>query len=123
MPTAKRASIGFLICILALPGCGGGSSMPNTPTNPSSTLVTVQNAATAPLPGVTVTLSTGLNGQTPTGVISTGVTGANGQVTFSLPATGTLCISASVASGNSSTFAGNCSSPPFPSTFGLSLNV
>jgi hypothetical protein len=72
---------------------------------------------------VTVTLSTGLNGQTPTGVISTGVTGANGQVTFSLPATGTLCISASVTSGNSSTFAGNCNSPPFPSTFGLTLNV
>jgi len=107
---------------LVLGGCsGGGSSTPSTANNPSTTAVTV-DFANAPLAGVKVTLSTGLNNQTPTGVIATASTNAEGQVTFSLPATGTLCISATETISSGTAFAGNCASQPFPSTFSLSLN-
>jgi hypothetical protein len=112
----------FALSVLALTACGGGgSSTPSAPNNPSTTLVTV-DFANAPLAGIKVTLSTGLNNQTPTGVIATAATNALGQVTFSLPATGTLCVSASETIGSGTAFAGNCNSQPFPSTFGLSLD-
>ncbi|MGD0474780.1 MAG: hypothetical protein ABSB70_16420 [Candidatus Velthaea sp.] len=115
-------ALGIVLLAFAAAGCGGSSS-PATPTNPSSTAVTVSNAAGLPLNGITVTLSTGLNGQTPTGVIATVTTGTNGQVTFSLPSTGLLCVSATVTLGGSTTFSGSCHSPPFPSTTTITLNV
>jgi hypothetical protein len=119
-----KRSFGVLLVALLLGGCGGGgSSAPSTPVNPSTTVVTIDNAAATPLAGINVTLSTGLNGQTPTGVITTTATNAAGQVTFSLPQTGTLCVSATVTTGNSATFAGTCKSPPFPATIGLTLDV
>jgi len=111
----------FALSVLALAACGGGGSSTPSSNNPSTTLVTV-DFANAPLAGIKVTLSTGLNNQTPTGVIATAATNSLGQVTFSLPATGTLCVSASETIGTGTAFAGNCSSPPFPSTFGLSLD-
>jgi hypothetical protein len=110
-----------LSCI-ALSGCGGGGgSTPSTSNNPATTVVTVDYAG-APLAGIKVTLSTGLNNQTPTGVIATAATNSSGQVTFALPATGTLCVSATETTNAGPTFAGNCAAAPFPSSYALSLD-
>jgi 5-hydroxyisourate hydrolase-like protein (transthyretin family) len=108
--------------VVLLVGCGGGgSNAPTTANNAATTTVTVDYAG-SPLAGIKVTLSTGLNNQTPTGVISTGTTNSQGQVTFSLPATGTLCVSATETTNAGNTFAGNCEPQPFPASFGLALD-
>ncbi len=106
---------------LLLAGCGGGSSGSNPPvqTNAPSSVITVNSASGAPLPGLVVTLSTGLNNSTPTGVISTQTTNASGQTTFSgLPSTGTLCVSTVRGAAPNVTFAGQCFFP-FPSSYTL----
>jgi hypothetical protein len=121
MNIMRRGTYVGLIGVLTLAACGGGGSSTPTTDNPASSLVTVEFAS-ASLAGVTVTLSTGLNNQTPTGVIATAATNSAGQVTFSLPATGTLCVSATEAINSGTAFAGNCLSQPFPTSISLSLN-
>ncbi len=110
----------LMLAIIMLTGCGGSGGSSSSPSNPSSLLVTV-NFNGGPFSGVAVTLSTGLNGQTPTGVISTTSTNSSGQATLSLPADGTLCVSASETINSGTTFAGQCVSQPFPSTLTLTL--
>jgi hypothetical protein len=106
-------SAAVLCAATLLAGCGGGgTSNPNA--NPIATSVYVtQNGS--PVQGISVTLSTGINAgttpATPTGVIgSPVVTNSAGVAVFSsLPATGQICASATVAS----TFYSKCASP-FP---------
>jgi hypothetical protein len=117
----KRGRYAFALVACALTACGGGGSSAPTSDNPASTVVTVDFAG-SPLAGVKVTLSTGLNNQTPTGVIATAATNAAGQVTFSLPATGTLCVSAVETISSGMALGGSCAAQPFPSTYGISLD-
>ncbi len=78
--------------------------------------------AGAPLGGIKVTLSNGLNNQSPTGVIATANTNSSGQATFTLPASGTVCISATETTNAGTSFAGNCVTAPFPAVATLSLD-
>jgi hypothetical protein len=115
-------TFGVLALVGFLTGCGGGSGSSSTPTAASGILVTVDYAG-APLSGVKVTLSNGLNNQTPTGVIQTASTNASGQVTFtSLPSSGTVCISATETTNAGTSFSGNCVTSPFPADDTLSLD-
>ncbi len=121
-----KASVPAAIALaMAFCGCSGGSgpsTAPNQPTlNASSSLITVDSVGGAPTSGITVTLSTGLSGTTPTGVITSQTTDVKGQTTFSnLPPTGQLCVSAVTGSGNSLQQTGNCAQP-FPPTFTLTF--
>jgi hypothetical protein len=101
---------------LSLSACGGGGGA--TYLNASSTLVTVDGSTGAPLPGITVTLSSGVNGITPDGVIATGVTNALGFVTFTLPSRSPLCVSATLGT-NPLVFESECRPAPFPSAVTL----
>src|SRR5450755_3272003 len=111
--------IALLTLVIGMAGCGGGTSS-STQSNPSSALVTLETATGTILPGVTITLSTGIsNTNVPTGVISTQVTNANGQATFSnLPSTGILCVSANEPLGKGFTFVAQCF-VPFPAAYTL----
>jgi hypothetical protein len=115
-----RATISSLVLALGLAGCGGGGGS-SAAANPGSLVVTIEYAG-GTLSGVPVTLSTGLNGQTPTGVITTTSTNSAGQATLSLPSDGTLCVSATETTVGGTSFAGNCLSQPFPTTLTLTLH-
>jgi len=108
----------LLSLVIGIAGCGGGTA--STPNNAGSTVITLTNATGTILPGVTVTLSTGINNKNvPIGVIATQVTEANGQVTFSnLPSTGLLCVSANEPLAGGFSFAGQCFAP-FPAAYTL----
>jgi hypothetical protein len=112
--------IALLTLVIGIAGCGGGTSSSSTPNNPSATLITLETATGTILPGVTITLSTGIsNTNVPTGVISTQVTNSNGQATFSsLPLTGVLCVSANEPLGAGFTFVAQCFEP-FPAAYTL----
>lgn len=106
-----------IFLLVGLAACGGSSSSvtPQTP-NASTSTITV-TVAGVPTSGITVTLSTQLNGSKPAGkTIATGATDAQGQATFNnLPAFGTICDSAEIVHGSSAQFVGACHQP-FPST-------
>ncbi len=71
--------------------------------------------------GISVTLSTGISGTTPTGVILTETTNSSGQVTFTnLPSSGQLCVSAATGIGASFTFNEYCAQS-FPSSYTLAI--
>ncbi len=115
--TARVLPILMLLATVALTACGGGSSnnTPEAPNASSSTItVTVGGAPTA---GISVTLSTSLNGSMPSGTtIATGTTNGSGQVTFNnLPASGAICDSAERSNNNQAQFVGACHQP-FPSS-------
>ena len=110
------SSLLVLAACVTLVSCGGGSSSstPGAP-NSTSTTVTVLAPSGNPVSQIPVTLSTGVAGTTPTGVISIKNTSGNGAVTFSsLPSQGQLCVS--TTNGVSSV---NHCQQPFPSTVTL----
>jgi hypothetical protein len=108
-------TIGLLCAVTA---CNNnGSAVIPTPPNATTTIITVDAASGAPIPGILVTLSTGISGHAPTGVISKQKTNTTGQVTFfNLPLSGQVCVSA-VAN---SILAYYCTTP-FPGTYTLSF--
>lgn len=118
-PLQKTAMFGpfAALALVALTACGGSSStsIPPTP-NASSTTITV-TVAGVPTAGITVTLSTALNGAKPSGtIIATGATNAQGQAAFNnLPSSGTICDSAEMSSSHGAQFVGACHRP-FPSS-------
>ncbi len=117
--TVIRRCIGIVGLFGLLAGCNTNSTTGPTPTFGPSTIVTVQTASGVAVAGIVVTLSSGLNGTTPTGVITTQTTNTNGQVTFSnLPTNQILCVSAAQGIGSSAQFAGHCANP-FPATYKL----
>ena len=61
------------LAAFALPGCGGSTSTTIPRTNAQTTTVTVL-AGSTPVAGITVSLSTGIAGVSPTGVLTTMVT-------------------------------------------------
>ena len=103
------------LVLLVASGCGGGSTSTTIPrTNAQTSTVTVLSGS-IPAAGITVTLSTGISGISPTGVLTSMVTDTSGSVTFpSVPITGQVCASALLGG----LFAGQCRSP-FPPTLTL----
>jgi hypothetical protein len=127
--SSRRYLVVAAVSILTAAGCGGsGSSITaGQSQNAPLTAVTVSEAQTfpdgsvvqVPAVGVTVSLSTGVNGTTPTGVRATAVTSTAGVVTFTnLPASGQLCVSVAA----SSLFAASCREP-FPGAVTLALST
>ncbi len=112
----RRGPFALLPLLLALSGCAGTGGSADL--NSSSTIVTADGRSGTPLPGVTVTLSRGVNGVEPTGIIATGVTNVLGFVTFGLPSVSPLCVSATLGA-NPLVFASECRSAPFPSAVTL----
>ena len=116
-----------VLCLttLLLGACHGSTTSSTPQTNPASTTVLFETPTGTPAAGLVVTLSTGIaGGNTPTGVITTNTTDSSGQVTFSgLPASDTLCVSATLSVPPSgSLFKGDCFFP-FPSTLTLEFQA
>jgi type IV pilus biogenesis protein CpaD/CtpE len=105
---------------LAATACSSSSSStPNTSPNASSTTVTLTTSKGAPVAQILVTLSTGVSGGGPTGVIASDFTNSAGQVVFSnLPSTGQLCVYASTTVGGTLYKTQHCTSP-FPARYTL----
>ncbi len=114
----------FLVAALALSACGGSSSSTTPPlNNPNSTVVFV-TVGGAPGVGLTVTLSTALNGTTPpaNSILQTATTDATGTAIFNLlPATGKLCASVVQSAPGYATSLGKCHSQPFPASLTLAF--
>jgi hypothetical protein len=105
---------------LAVVACSSSTnSTPNTTPNASSTTVTLTTAKGAALASILVTLSTGISGGGPTGVITSDPTDSVGQVVFSnLPSTGQLCVFAATTVGGTVYRTQHCASP-FPARYTL----
>ncbi len=79
-----------------LTGCGGSSTSVVSHVNAGASTVTVTNSGAA-VQSLTVTLSTGISGVSPSGTLTSAVTSQAGTVTFpALPAAGQLCVSATL---------------------------
>lgn len=106
-------------CLAAAACSGSSNSTPNTAPNASSTTVTLTTAKGAPISQLLVTLSTGISGGGPTGVIASDPTNSAGQVVFSnLPGAGQLCVFAATTVGGVVYKTQHCASP-FPARYTL----
>ncbi len=115
----------YALFLTALFACNGNTPLTppaSAPTKPnaSSSTVTVETAEGNRLQDAIVTLSSALNGTTPSGtIIGTQPTGFTGQAVFDgLPSSGEICVS---AADRGYVTAGTCRQP-FPSTFTLKLS-
>ena len=115
----------YAVFFAALLACNGNTkstpstSAPSTP-NASSSTITVENTGGDRIQEASVTLSSALNGTSPSGtIIGTQHTGFTGQATFNgLPSAGQICAS---ASDRGYVATGACRQP-FPATFTLKLS-